>query len=252
MKSILPQLKMPSGRLPRMQEGLRVYAIGDVHGRLDKLQALELLIAQDAKSAKVPVRIVMTGDYVDRGPQSREVIEHLITQQSKDQRIALRGNHDFYMPFEGYTNIMMIHWCQFGGLDTLLSYGIDIRGWNEDEIHKKRNDIVERFRAVFPLHHRSFLLSTPLTARFGDYLFVHAGIEPGIALEKQLHKDMMTMREPFLSSDADHGCVVVHGHTVTEQVDVRVNRIGIDTGACFGGRLTALALEGDRRWLVQV
>ncbi len=252
MKSVLPQLKMPSGRLPRMQAGLRVYAIGDVHGRLDKLEALELLIAKDAKSAKVPVRIVMTGDYVDRGPRSREVIEHVLKQQLQDKRVTLRGNHDFYMPFEGASNIMMIHWCQFGGLETLLSYGINITKWSEDEIHQKRAEIVEKFRAAFPLYQRNFLLSTPMTVQFGDYLFVHAGIDPGIPLDQQSTKDMLTIREPFLSSDADHGCVVVHGHTVSEHVDVRSNRIGIDTGACFGGKLTALALEGDRRWLIQV
>jgi serine/threonine protein phosphatase 1 len=251
LNSELAKIAMPSGRVPRMQAGLRIYAIGDVHGRMDKLEALEHLISWDAKSATVPVRIIMTGDYVDRGPQSRQVIEHIIKTQVKDGRIALRGNHDFYMPFEGASNIMMMHWCQYGGLDTLLSYGIDITRWNESDIHKKRNEITERFRAVFPLHHRNFLISTPLTARLGDYLFVHAGIEPGVSLEQQVPKQMLTIREPFLSSDVDHGCVVVHGHTVTESVEAKANRIGIDTGACFGGKLTALALEEDRRWVLQ-
>jgi serine/threonine protein phosphatase 1 len=234
-----------------MKPDLRVYAIGDVHGCLDKLLALEELIKWDAKDAE-QIQIVMLGDYVDRGPQSREVLEHIIKSQAIDGRVALIGNHDLWMPFHQLTEKEFMNSCRYGLVTTLHSYGIDVRGWEEAKLRAETTNIVTEFQAVAPAHHRIFIETAPLQATFGDYFFAHAGLRPGITLSDQEQDDLTFIREPFLSSKADHGCVVIHGHTPVEEVELRANRIGIDTGAVFGGRLTALALEGDQRWVLQV
>ncbi len=228
---------------------MRVYAIGDVHGCLKKLQSLDLMIAEDAKSTSCEIKIIMTGDYVDRGPQSREVINYLLA--TRESRIMLAGNHDLWMPFEDVTSENMVRWCRYGGVETLLSYGIDVRSFDEYRIFAHAQSIASDFRAAAPLAHREFISALPLTAQHGDYLFVHAGIRPGISIEEQTKDDLIMIREPFLSSDDNFGCVVVHGHTPIETVEAKTNRINIDTGAVFGGRLTALALESDKRWLIQ-
>jgi serine/threonine protein phosphatase 1 len=251
LSKALARLPMPNGQLPRAPEGLRLYVIGDVHGCLDKLLSLELQIEIDARSANGDVRIVMLGDYVDRGPHSREVLNHIIQSQKSDGRMALCGNHDFYLPYTRTHENEIVHWCRYGGIDTLFSYGIDIRRWDEGQIRTGTAKLCADFQRLAPPEHRAFIDAMPRHVRFGDYLFVHAGLQPGLPLEKQKRRELLTIREPFLSSDADHGAVVVHGHTVSEQVDVRNNRIGIDTGAAYGGKLTALVLEGEERWLLQ-
>ncbi len=237
--------------MPHVPPGLRIYAIGDVHGSLEKLESLELLIAEDAKLAAGKVQIVMTGDYVDRGLQSREVLDHIIAAKAKDNRITLAGNHDVWLPFKSDDHEIFKVWCRYGGVTTLLSYGIDIRRMNDAERLQNAQSIAEEFRRMAPAAHKAFIASLELTYLCGDYLFVHAGIRPGITLQNQAQRDLIMIREPFLSSDADHGHVVVHGHTPVDEVHYQHNRIGIDTGAVFGGRLTALALENDQRWLIQ-
>ncbi len=252
MSSVLDNIAMPSGRKPKLDAGLRIYAIGDVHGCLDKLLSLEKLIADDARATKNDVRIVMLGDYVDRGPHSREVLSHIIQARKADNRVALLGNHDLYLPYKRTHENEIVHWCMYGGVESLFSYGIDVRRWDEGQLRTRAAEVVRDFQRLAPQDHRVFVDSLPRHVRFGDYLFVHAGLQPGVKLEKQKNRDLLTVREPFLSSEADHGAVVVHGHTVVETAEVRANRIGVDTGAAFGGKLTALGLEGEDRWVLQV
>jgi serine/threonine protein phosphatase 1 len=235
---------------PKGARGYRAYVIGDVHGRLDLLEQLLDEIERDR--AERPARrilLVFLGDLIDRGPNSAQVIERLRTFSAKAVRtVCLLGNHEEVLLriIEGDTSLIR-SWLQFGGGQCLESYGTDWRRIGR-EVDEKALELI---RDAIPAGHIEFLKSFIDTCRFGDYLFVHAGIRPGVTIEDQLQSDLRWIREPFLFDDTDHGCVVVHGHTISEQVEERANRIGIDTGAYRTGILTALAIEGDRRWYLQ-
>lgn len=233
----------PPASVPR---GHRAYVIGDVHGRLDLLE--QLLAQIENETERHPPRkalIVFLGDLIDRGPHSAQVVERLRTFRSpRIQPIFLLGNHEEVLLriLDGDTSIIP-SWLQFGGAQCIQSYGVDPRklaGRGEEEI-------LAIVRAAVPAEHRSFIGSFVDTCRLGDYLFVHAGIRPGVPIEEQLQSDLRWIREPFLRDETDHGCVVVHGHTITADVEERRNRIGIDTGAYRTGVLTALVLEGSER-----
>lgn len=232
---------------PSGARGYRAYVIGDVHGRLDLLDRLLADIEQDR--ADYPVRkmlLVFLGDLIDRGPQSAEVIERLRTLPvTSGRKIFLLGNHEEVLLriLDGDTSLIP-SWLRFGGAQCLQSYGVDPKALSR----KTDEQALASIRKAVPDAHVEFLRSFVDTCRFGDYLFVHAGIRPGVAIEEQLQSDLRWIREPFLFDDTDHGCTVVHGHTIREQVEERANRIGIDTGAYRTGVLTALAIEGDRRW----
>lgn len=235
---------------PRGAKGYRVYVVGDIHGRLDLLE--ELLAKIHAELQRRPSRktlLVFVGDLVDRGPSSAQVIERLRTYQRTGVKpVFLLGNHEeiFLRILKGDTSLIA-SWLQFGGLQCLESYGL-----NADAIHGAPSESVVRLlRAAVPQNHIDFLEGFADSCRFGDYLFVHAGLRPGIDLDLQSQADLRWIREPFLSDESDHGCVVVHGHTISEQVEERRNRIGIDTGAYRTGVLTALAIEGGERWIMQ-
>ena len=235
----------PSG--PRRH---RAYAIGDVHGRLDLLESLLAAIEADiGSSRKSKVSIVFLGDLIDRGPESAQVIERLRTYRPANASVHfIMGNHEEVMlrVLDGEGELVD-SWLRFGGAETLRSYGIeprDLRRLDED-------DTVARIRAAIPDSHRRFLGGFSDSISFGDYLFVHAGVRPGIDLSEQTHSDLRWIREPFLTDSSDHGFVVVHGHTIINRVEVTSNRIGIDTGAFCTGTLTALAIDGSGRWLIQ-
>jgi len=233
------------GRPPRLPDGVRVYAIGDVHGRLDLLTELEDMVLGDATRPGAPrdVHIVHLGDYVDRGPDSRGVLDRLTEPlHGRVRRVLLCGNHDQW--FKGFLNSGRWdpNWLDYGGRETLASYGVGGArpGAREAEAH------AELARAILP-RHRRLLTGLQPTWRLGDYLFCHAGVRPGRPLDRQTAEDLYWIREPFLSWRGAFGAVVVHGHTVVERPELRANRIGIDTGAVWTGRLTCLVLEGDRR-----
>jgi serine/threonine protein phosphatase 1 len=235
---------------PSGPKGHRAYAIGDVHGCLDLLE--RLLSGIEADIAQQPVKkvsIVFLGDLIDRGPGSAQVVERLRTYSPPGAAVHfVIGNHEDVMlrVLDGDRDLLN-SWLRFGGAETLRSYGLD-----PAELSKlPKEDIVERVRTSIPAAHREFLNSFADSISFGDYLFVHAGIRPGIALSEQSQEDLRWIREPFLADESDHGAVVVHGHTITSEVEVAPNRIGIDTGAYDTGTLTALAIEGRERWLVQ-
>lgn len=232
----------------RIPDGLRVYAVGDIHGRVDLLERLHRVILNDARNVGPGVRkvAVYLGDYVDRGLHSREVIERLASGPLPGfDVICLRGNHDQYMldfleePEIGAT------WFRYGGDATAYSYGVRIP---EDIPPEKRfRHIRDRLLESIPARHLDFLAGLELACEIGDYLFVHAGIRPERPLERQVLEDLLWIREEFLESDRNFGRVVVHGHSVSDSPEVRENRIGIDTGACFSNTLTCLVLDGPTK-----
>jgi len=235
----------PAG--PRKQ---RAYAVGDIHGCLDLLETLLERIESDiANSAPAKTSIIFLGDVVDRGPHSAEVIERLRTySHPRATAHFIMGNHEEVMlrVIDGERDVLS-SWLRFGGAETLKSYGINPR----ELVKMPDQERVAALRSSIPQSHRQFLSSFADSISFGDYVFVHAGIRPGIGLAEQSQSDLRWIREPFLEDPTDHGFVVVHGHTITNAVDVTPNRIGIDTGAFCTGVLTALAIEGPKRWLLQ-
>lgn len=229
--------------------GRRAYVIGDIHGRLDLLERLLAKIHDDLeRRPAAKTTLVFVGDLIDRGPSSAQVIERLRTyRHPRTRALFLLGNHEEVLlrilngdpgPIAG--------WLRFGGAQCLASYGV-----GADELAgRDSRAVMELVRRSVPSSHVEFLKSFADTCRFGDYLFVHAGIRPGVALELQTQSDLRWIRQPFLGHDGSHGFIVVHGHTITNGVDEQHNRIGIDTGAYRTHVLTALAIEGDRRWLL--
>jgi serine/threonine protein phosphatase 1 len=240
--------KSRSGRgEPRGPKGKRAYVVGDVHGRLDLLEQLLADIHRDLEVRRPDnALLVFLGDVIDRGPNSSQVVERLRTYRHPGVRpIFILGNHEEILlrVLAGETELMA-KWQGFGGAECLKSYGIDL----VDLANQADEAALSTVRRAIPSNHVEFLRSFVDTCRFGDYLFVHAGVRPGIGLDQQLQSDLRWIREPFLLSDDDHGFVVVHGHSISPAVDDRTNRIGIDTGAYRTGKLTALAIQGDQRW----
>jgi serine/threonine protein phosphatase 1 len=227
----------------------RAYAIGDVHGRLDLLRALLDTIEQDSRDRPCQREyIVFLGDLIDRGPNSRGVLDFLIkAKEFLPNPIFLAGNHE-----EMLLRILGAHpekiqdWLAFGGQECIESYGLDA-----DEIRDLDSKRAQaRIQAVIPKEHLSFIEEFADSFLLGDYLFVHAGIRPGVPIEEQTVQDLHWIREDFLDSPARFPHMVVHGHTISTVPDQQANRIGIDTGAYNGGALTALCVEGtDRRFL---
>ena len=235
---------------PTIPDGQRVYAVGDVHGRDDLLD--DLLGKIEGHLADYPVReatIVFLGDLIDRGSGSAAVIERLRTYRPIGIRTEyLTGNHEEVLLriLEGEGGLVA-DWLRFGGAQCARSYGLSASALAK----MPTSAAVEALRSAIPAEHQAFLASFADTLRAGDYLFVHAGIRPGIALAEQAQIDLRWIREPFLEHQTRHEFMVVHGHTITPQVDEQVGRIGIDTGAYKHGVLTALVLEGATRGLLQ-
>jgi serine/threonine protein phosphatase 1 len=228
--------ELAPGRLP---PGERLYAIGDVHGCVHRLAALHADIRADllARPFAGRVSLVHLGDYVDRGLETARVLDLLLGPPPVPgaEMVLLKGNHEEMMLGAcalGATSTALRFWLENGGLATLESYGTD--------------PSFPDWLARIPPAHLALLRRCPLRHAAGDYLFVHAGVRPEVPLDRQDPHDLLWIREPFLSWRKPLGAVVVHGHTPTRVPEVRPHRIGIDTGACFGGTLTCLVLEEDR------
>lgn len=235
---------------PRGPRGRRAYVIGDVHGCLDQLERLLSCIEQELEErSRLKSHIVFLGDLIDRGPASAQVVERLraYSPASASTHFVM-GNHEEVMlrVLSGEAELFP-SWLKFGGAETLRSYGLDPE--ELDELTPAER--LERVKTAIPSEHVEFVKSFSDSISFGGYVFVHAGIRPGIELRDQSETDLRWIREPFLGDETDHGFTVVHGHTIANQVEVTRNRIGIDTGAFCTGRLTALAIQGSRRWLIQ-
>lgn len=231
--------------------GRRVYAVGDIHGRIDLLRRLNARILVDAEVAQADSCIVIyLGDYVDRGDHSREVVESLIEDPIPNfECISLLGNHEaFLLEFldnPGHGN----SWVFNGGDTTLRNYGVEV---GDPEFHTGGWEwLRDRFAECLPKSHLEFLRSLPLMHDEGDYLFVHAGIRPGVPLQEQVREDLLWIREGFLDCEDDLGRVVVHGHTPTKEIQVKSNRIGIDTKAWMSDTLTCVVLHDREQAFIQ-
>jgi serine/threonine protein phosphatase 1 len=232
--------------------GRLVYAVGDIHGYAQPLGDLLDHIAADAAASAPAERplLIFIGDYVDRGPDSRGVIDRILTLEAggRFEVICLMGNHE-----EALTRFLMDpgyapSWIGNWGEATLRAYGVDPPLLPNAATCEAAQ---ARFREVFPAEHRAFLGRLQISVAVGDYLFVHAGVRPGVALEAQAERDLIWIRYEFLASDADFGKVVVHGHTPADAPELRANRISIDTGVYFSGVLSAVRLEGEQQRFLQ-
>ena len=235
---------------PSIPEGRRVYAIGDVHGRMDLLDRLIRMIGDDdTRRPQLETEIILLGDLVDRGPDSAGVVARAMTGSAGFAPLhTLMGNHEEQLVDSVAGDGEMISaWLFYGGRETLQSFGVP------EQIIASGDEtaMMRAARAVIPSDVIRWLRALPMSRRIGDYLFVHAGVRPGVPLDEQDPVDMRWIRREFLESEADHGAVVVHGHSIRPEVQMCPNRIGIDTGAYASDRLTAIGLEGARRWVLQ-
>ncbi|MEE3627733.1 metallophosphoesterase family protein [Nitrospirillum sp. BR 11752] len=255
---LMPTRPRPTRMAPRVPDGHAVYAVGDVHGELGLLRQLLDIITQDharlvARHGPLTPVLVMLGDYVDRGPDSRGVIDLLrggtdVTGRTLADRVpgftvhCLRGNHEQSMMDFLADPLAALRWLDFGGPATLRSYGLP--AVMEGPSVLQAVALSEALAAQLPPSHRRFLDSLSYQVVYGDYAFVHAGIRPGRPLAEQTPEDMLWIRAPFMLAEGPHEKVIVHGHTIVPEVDILPNRIAVDTGAYRSGRLSAVALHG--------
>jgi serine/threonine protein phosphatase 1 len=236
------------GPAPRVPDGVSIYAIGDVHGRSDLLD--EVFSRIDADLATNPSRRaiqVFLGDYIDRGPDSFGVLDQLISRGQTHDVVCLKGNHELFLLEFLRDPSMLKHWRQYGGLETLMSYGVAPQ-FNASEAELEL--LADRLFQAMPVRQRDFLSGLTTSFSCGDYFFVHAGVRPRVPLDQQREQDLLWIRDEFLQSEQDFGKIIVHGHTPVDEPEVRANRINIDTGAYATGKLTCLILERDKRWFI--
>jgi serine/threonine protein phosphatase 1 len=220
-----------------MPRGRRAYVIGDVHGQADKLRALHALVAADyAQRPGKAAIVVYLGDYINQGPDSAAVVNLLVAGPSPAglPTVMLLGDHERMLldALDG-DRAAATDWLWAGGKEALATWGLD------PELPR------DAWADALPASHLAWLRGLALSHREGDYLFVHAGVRPGVAWGAQSRDDLVTMRQPFLSTEQDLGTIVVHGHSSSPSVHIGPNRIGLDTGAGIGGKLTCAVLEDD-------
>jgi serine/threonine protein phosphatase 1 len=243
-KSILgPRKRRPERRF-RTAPDERIYAIGDVHGRADLL--CDVLEAVDSDIRHYPDRrciTVLLGDYIDRGADSQAVIEMLTARMQHRSTVCLMGNHELMLLRFLQDPELWDAWSASGGIPTVISYGIrpPPRPTSEQKV-----ELARALASALPQHHYTFLVNLPFVFESGDILFVHAGLKPGVPVERQNPEDMTWIREEFLAYRGDFGRFIVHGHTPVEEPDIRSNRINIDTGAYATGRLSCVILENEK------
>jgi serine/threonine protein phosphatase 1 len=244
-----PKRPLDTARVP---DGVRVYAIGDVHGRNDLLQALLARIdADDAARGPADTKLIFLGDLVDRGPDSAGVIETAMALRASGGGNVrfLMGNHEevFLAACRKADAKTLRFFLRIGGDATLQSYPITRAEYVAADV----DALLGRLRSLVPEVHLAFLESFENQIVIGDYAFVHAGIRPDVPLSEQKKSDLRWIREEFTGHRGDLEKVVVYGHTIYDEIEERGSRIGIDTGAYASGKLTALALEGGERWYLQ-
>jgi Calcineurin-like phosphoesterase len=233
---------------PRVPNGVRIYAIGDIHGRSDLLDELLKRIDTHLETNPVSHSIeVFLGDYIDRGPASRQVLDQLVARSQTNQTVFLKGNHENLLTRFVTNPPILQTWQDLGGLETLMSYGI-ISSINANAATQAQ--LAAQFDLVLPKAHRRFIDDLKSSFTCGDFFFVHAGVRPGIPLAEQREEDLLWIRQDFLLYEKDFDKIIVHGHTPVPQPDIRPNRINIDTGAYATGQLTCLMLEGDKMGLL--
>lgn len=236
-------------RRPRIPDKMRIYAIGDIHGRIDLLErTLREIDASLIRSPADNAFEIYLGDYIDRGPNSRQVLDRLIQRSAARNTIFLKGNHEVYLAQFLQDPAILSEWRRYGGLETLMSYGLK-PSLRPDA--SERFELVRGLEATFPSSHREFLGNLKLFTDCGDFFFVHAGVRPRVPLIAQREADLLWIREDFLLFEEDFGKIVVHGHTPVREPDVRPNRINIDTGAYATGRLSCIMIEQDSVSILQ-
>ena len=231
------------GRSPSLPAGQRIYAFGDIHGRLDLLERLMSRVDTDIlrRPATRPI-LVFLGDYVDRGPCSRETLDWLLQRKELNECIFLKGNHEQILVNCLDKPRVFDQWLRLGGVETLASYGISCgRPTNRAKVV----ELQDAFHRALPRAHLKFFREQQLSFYLGDFFFAHAGVKPNVELSRQKEADLLWIREEFLTSKEDFGKIIVHGHTPTHEIEVRPNRINIDTGAYATGRLTCLVIDGS-------
>ena len=239
----------PEELLSCVPAGQRVYAIGDIHGRHDLFeQLLKKIEADNAARGKAFTTLILLGDLVDRGPDSALVIERALCLGAPFDKVEmLIGNHEecFLAALTGEIKRVR-YFIRIGGGATVRSY------WGDDTAYAAASfeDVAEQLAQKVPQAHVDFLNRGQDMIQIGDYVFVHAGVRPGVPLDRQQLSDLRWIREEFIEGEHDHGVTIVYGHTISDEVDEASNRIGIDTGAYLTGRLTAIGLEDSRRWFL--
>lgn len=234
-----------SGSIARLPASQRIYAVGDIHGMADLLEGVFARI--DADMALTPTETtteVYLGDFVDRGPDSAGVIRLLMARSQIRDVVCIAGNHEIYLLESLKDTAALTRWLGIGGRETLISYGIAPA--RDADIAATQAEWDRRFSPA----ERGFFGSMRLRHRIGNFLFVHAGIRPGVPLEDQTVDDLTLIRDEFLLARRNDGLIVVHGHTPVAEVDIRSNRINLDTGAYLTGKLSCIAIEQDRFRLV--
>lgn len=231
----------------RPQPGRSLTAIGDIHGCFDLLYPL---VEQILVETPRPGDLVFLGDYVDRGPQSREVIEYLCALPARSPLDChfVRGNHDEMLLKFLHDPSAGAAWCEFGGRETLRSYGVTL---STTPTIEEWEAVRQEFSGLLPSRHWAFLAETSSSLTFGDFFLTHAGARPGVPLEQQLPQDLMWIRSAFLDDKKRFAAMVIHGHTPNDAVHVDHRRIGIDTGSYATGTLTAVRLSEQGRGFLQ-
>jgi serine/threonine protein phosphatase 1 len=231
------------GRRPSLPAELRIYAIGDIHGRLDLLSELLARISSDiALRPTARPLYVFLGDYIDRGSASRETIDRLIEHGKTHESIFLKGNHELIAIKCLSDRGLFDQWLRLGGLETLVSYGVPAETLANG---KQIAELQSAFHGALPQAHFRFFRDLKNSFECGDFFFAHAGVKPNVELSRQKENDLLWIRGEFLTSKDDFGKIVVHGHTPAREIEVGPNRINIDTGAFATGRLSCLVLEGE-------
>lgn len=238
----------PSKPSPALPPGQRAYAVGDVHGRADLFTALANAIEADNRHrGGAKSLVILLGDLVDRGPESAEVLRLAREWQARRPLRALMGNHE-EMFLEAFAKEEVLRqFLRHGGRETILSFPVDPQRYDAATLAETQ----AMMQSTVPAEDLAFMRAMEESIVLGDYLFVHAGIRPGVPLEEQRSSDLRWIREPFINTTEDLGLTVVYGHTIYDQVELAPSRIGIDTGAYASGRLTALGLEGTSRWIIE-
>lgn len=244
-----PTLRKLLRKPPRTAPGERIYAVGDIHGCYGLfVELLEMIAEHNAALPPARSKMILLGDIIDRGPDSKKFLRILVNKAKMGKLNILCGNHEAAMlaAIDGDTHALN-GWLSQGGIETLESLGVLPPQPGEDTV-----DFSERLKSEISQDIVTALRNMPLSLRSGDYLFVHAGIRPGIALNEQDAEDLLWIRDEFLESEIDHGPVIVHGHSIVETVDIRYNRIAVDTGAWKTGRLSAICLDGELQFPMSV
>nr|WP_298895290.1 metallophosphoesterase family protein [uncultured Altererythrobacter sp.] len=233
---------------PRVPDGERYYVVGDIHGRLDLFEALVDAIEADiAGHPDADVTVVLLGDLIDRGPDSAGVIDRSLQWRESRKVRILAGNHE-EMFLQSFDDIEVLrHFLKHGGRETILSFGLPVKEYRKLGLE----ELFERLPEIVPAKSREFVHDFEEIIEAGDYVFVHAGINPELPLDEQKRGDLLWIRERFLRHKGPFPKTVVHGHTIFDEIEIKRDRIGLDTGAFRSGVLTALVLEGANQRTIQ-